>query len=533
MVDPDPIVRTIGFEGLGRLCNNFGNNFTTTQINWLVDTIVENRDPNTRAGCAAALGCIHSQVGGMAAGFHLKTIIGVLMSLCSDPHPVVHFWALDGLERVIDSAGLTFSAYVSSSLGQLAQLYIADTHNEEAASLATSNIEMTFPTPVLVSRCVNSLINVIGPDLQDISKARNLIFTLVRQFQLEENPALVTQSSKCLDHLSLYAPGYVDFAGYVRRLQHALSARSPLLREAAIRGLSNLMKRDAESVMRTASATLEEEIWLAFDDAPDNESLKGMIRNWLQQTALVDTELWVQRLQKVLTKTRLKVEDIPATPAPKSALPDLPDDEVAGFASAVAGGEKTDNTDGAITGQELLKWQTRNFAMSCLSELLSMVNDEILPDQTIPAELALQHRVGDIVRMAFSASTANVVQLRIWGLKIIDQVLKVCSWFHQGNLVFSLTSFFLKMFGKTPDPDFTEASLLEQYQAQIGSALTPAFAADSSPELASEAINVSATFVSTGIVTNVERMGRIFKLLVVGLENFASMYPLFSHFPEF
>lgn len=78
------------------------------------------------------------------------------------------------------------------------------------------------------------------------------------------------------------------------------------------------------------------------------------------------------------------------------------------------------------------------------------------------------------------------------------------------------------MFGKTPDPDFTEASLLEQYQAQIGSALTPAFAADSSPELASEAVNVGATFVATGIVTHVDRMGRIFKLLVTGLENFAS-----------
>lgn len=78
------------------------------------------------------------------------------------------------------------------------------------------------------------------------------------------------------------------------------------------------------------------------------------------------------------------------------------------------------------------------------------------------------------------------------------------------------------MFGKTPDPDFTEASLLEQYQAQIGSALTPAFAADSSPELASGAINVSATFIATGIVTNVDRMGRILKLLVLGLENFSS-----------
>lgn len=80
------------------------------------------------------------------------------------------------------------------------------------------------------------------------------------------------------------------------------------------------------------------------------------------------------------------------------------------------------------------------------------------------------------------------------------------------------------MFGKTPDPDFIEASLLEQYQAQIGSALTPAFAADSSPELASEAINVSATFIATGIVTNVERMGRILKLLVLGLENFSSKF---------
>jgi hypothetical protein len=78
------------------------------------------------------------------------------------------------------------------------------------------------------------------------------------------------------------------------------------------------------------------------------------------------------------------------------------------------------------------------------------------------------------------------------------------------------------MFGKTPDPDFVEASLLEQYQAQFGSALTPAFAAESSPELATQAINVCATFVAAGIVTNVERMGRIFKLLVVGLENFSS-----------
>lgn len=436
----------------------------------------------------------------MAAGLHLKTIVGVLMSLCNDPHPVVHFWALGGLERVANSAGLTFSPFASGSLGMLAQLYNADTHNEEASALATSNIEATYLTPVVISRCVDSLINVLGPDLQDIAKTRNLILTLLRQFQLEENPALVTESSKCLDHFSLYASNFVDFSGYVKRLQTELRASNPLMRDVAVRGLSNLMKRDASSVVRTASETLEDDIWLAFDDAPSNTSLKTMIQEWLQQTALTETELWIHRCQTIMTKTRNKVE-VPPSTAVQAAAADLPDDEVAGFASAVAGEGQAETGNEGVAGQELLKWQTRNFAMSCLSELLATVQEAILPDQTIPAELALQAKVGDIVRMAFSASTANVIELRVWGLKIIDQVLT--------------------MFGKTPDPDFAEASLLEQYQAQIGSALTPAFAADSSAELASEAINVSATFIATGIVTNVDRMGRILKLLVLGLENFA------------
>ncbi|PGH17256.1 hypothetical protein AJ80_04898 [Polytolypa hystricis UAMH7299] len=502
VTDPDAAVRYIGAEALGFLCNSSGNAFTNSQINSLIDVIVENRDPNARAGCAATLGSIHSQVGGMAAGFHLKTIVGVLMSLCSDPHPVVHFWALEGLRRVADSAGLTFSAYVSSSLGMLARLYVSDTHNEEAASLATSNFEATFQTPVAISRCVDALINVLGPDLRDISKTRELTFTLVKEFQLEGSGSLVSESSICLDHLSLYAANHMDFAAYVHWLQQELVSDNLLMKDAAIRGLNSLVKRGAEHVMETASPNLEDDLWLAFDDSPDNIALKSIIQNWLQQTALTETAVWIQRFQKVLTKTRSKVEEIaPPTAAPTTGAPELPDDEVAGFATADAG-DRGETTADSTAGQELLKWQTRNFVMSCLSELLSIVNSELFPDQTIPAETALQDRVGDIIRMAFSASTANVVELRIWGLKIIDQILK--------------------MFGKTPDPDFSEASLLEQYQAQIGSALTPAFAADSSPELASEAINVCATFVATGIVTNVDRMGRIFKLLVNGLENFAS-----------
>ncbi|KAI9796339.1 MAG: hypothetical protein M1825_000634, partial [Sarcosagium campestre] len=505
VVHPDAYVRNLGYEALGRLCSSSGNAFTANEINYLIDTIVSNRDPNARAGCAVALGCIHSQVGGMAAGFHLKTIIGVLMSLGNDPHPTVHFWALDGLSRVANSAGLTFSAFVSGTLGMLAQLYVGDTHHDEMASMTTSNIEVDTPTIAVIARSIDSLVNVLGPDLQDLSKARDLILTLVSQIQLEVETLVAIEGLRCLDHLSLYAAGYVDFASYVRQLQSKLVSPQKDLRDLAIDGLHNLMKRDAADVLRTAEPGLEEQFWLSLDGEPHHEGIQNIIKNWLQQTGLADTKQWVQRCQRVMNMTKIKESDAHKSPKPEkqNGAPDLQDEEVAGFAVASAS-TKEDAGAAPTVAREPLRWQVRTFAISCLGDLISSVAKDMLSaaDGSRPAEEQLQQGVADIVRMAFSASTSNVIELRIGGLKIVDQVLK--------------------LFGKTPDPDFTEAPLLEQYQAQISSALTPAFAADSSPELASEAVNVCAAFISTGIVTDVDRMGRILKLLVSALDSFSS-----------
>jgi hypothetical protein len=499
VIHPDQYVRSIGYESIARLCNSSGNAYTNQEIKYLVDTIVANREPHARAGCAMALGCIHSQVGGMAAGFHLKTILGILMSLCNDPHPTVHVWALEALARVADSAGLTFSGYVSSTLGMLCQLYVADTHNEEIASLATSNLELELSTTAIIARCVDSLVNVLGPDLQDMSKARDLILTLVDQFGAEDNLLVLAGSLKCQEHLALYAPGHMAFVDYVVLLQKDLKSDIPILRDIAIDGLYNLMKRSSEDVVKAAEAGFEDQLWLALDSDPAHDGIRNVIRNWLQQSCLSETARWVQRCQTVLSMTRPKVEDSTAISAKASAMPDLQDEEVAGFAAA--SDMPKDNT-AAAAGQEPLRWQVRTFAMSCLGEMFNLISKDLAANGTSAAEVALQKRVAEVIRMAFSASTSNVVELRVWGLKIIDAVLK--------------------MFGKTPDPDFAEAPLLEQYQAQISSALTPAFAADSSPELASEAVNVCAAFIATGIVTDVDRMGRILKTLVTALENFST-----------
>ncbi|KAI1766040.1 ARM repeat-containing protein [Hypoxylon sp. FL1150] len=502
VTDPDQYIRSLGYDAIARLCNACGNAFTNHEIKYLIDTIVSNREPSTRAGCAMALGSIQAKVGGMGAGYHLKNITGILMSLCNDPHPTVHYWALEALARAADAAGLGFSSYVSGTLGMVSQLYLSDTHHSEASSAISMGLEMELSTIAAITRCVDSLINVVGPDLQDSTKSRELILTLVDQLQGEEEVLVQRESLACLEHLSLYAPGYMVFSDYVKTLQKYLNSGTPSLRDVAVDGLYNLMKRDSRDVLEAADPGFEDQLWLVLDSLPSHDGIRNIIRNWLRQTSLADTGSWLLRCQNVLKMTRQKpTEDSQNSAQKPSAAIDLQDEEVAGF--AVAAGTAQDGKDSAPSSEmEPLRWQVRTFAMSCLNDIFVLIAKDIAVNGESPAQLALQARIADVIRMAFSASTSSVLESRVWGLKIIGAVLR--------------------MFGKTPDPDFDEAMLLEQYQAQISSALTPAFAADSSPELAAEAVNVCAAFISTGIVTDIDRMGRILKTLVTALENFST-----------
>jgi hypothetical protein len=76
----------------------------------------------------------------------------------------------------------------------------------------------------------------------------------------------------------------------------------------------------------------------------------------------------------------------------------------------------------------------------------------------------------------------------------------------------------IQIFSKAPDPDYPEALLLEQHQAPITAALTPAFSSDSTPEILSSAIDACAVFVGCGVVKDVSRMGRILKQLTSALK---------------
>jgi HEAT repeat-containing protein 5 len=87
----------------------------------------------------------------------------------------------------------------------------------------------------------------------------------------------------------------------------------------------------------------------------------------------------------------------------------------------------------------------------------------------------------------------------------------------------SLAYILFQIFSKSPDPAYEDAPLLEQYQAPITAALTPAFSGDATPDILSSAVKACAVFVGSGIVKDISRMGRILKLLTGALEQFKGL----------
>ena len=224
LVDGDIVLRSTSSEALGRLASLAGTNFLTGQIKSLVDQIVNNRDPYGRAGCALAFGAIYSHVGGLAAGPLLKTTVNVLMSLSSDPHPVVHFWALNALARVINAASLAYSPFVSSTLGMLLKIYLMDTHEVEGGTLSNANISGDFPAYPVVCEIIDAVITILGPDIQESVRTRTIVLSLVHEFSLEDDEGICVEAIKCIQHFLMFAPEHVEIPELVDSFRGHLSS---------------------------------------------------------------------------------------------------------------------------------------------------------------------------------------------------------------------------------------------------------------------------------------------------------------------
>ncbi|KAJ1300539.1 hypothetical protein OPQ81_002194 [Rhizoctonia solani] len=497
ILSSDHVLRISASEALGRLAALGSTNFLTAQVKYLVDQVVVNRDPDGRAGCALAFGAIYSHVGGLAAGPLLKTTVNVLMSLGNDPHPVVHYYSLKGLAQVIDAASLSYSPHIASTLGSLCTIYLRDTHDPAAGTAHTSNLAGDLPAYEVICQIIDALIGVLGPELQEPSRTQSLVLDLVYEFSQEPDEGIAVEAIKCSQHVLMFASGFVDTPALVDRLRaNLVSTRRPL-KLAAINGLYQLVQKDALVMSKVGGDKLVEDLFGMLDDDPTIDGVRDVILSWLHQTVTLNPSAWIDLCQRIMARTTASQQV-----ATKTTV-GLRDEESEGLGAAMGlEGEATTESN-ALTS----RWRTQLFALQCLHDICTLIARSGRREHIdipfaklhgIATNNLLVTRVPDLIKMAFTASAAYVTEIRMEGLIVLRDVIQI--------------------FSKSPDPDYEESLILEQHQAPITAALTPAFSNDSTPDVLASAIQVCAVFVGSGLVKDVNRMGRILKLLTSALE---------------
>jgi hypothetical protein len=507
----DETLRSAASEILGRVCRVYNTAaFVSPIIEYLIDTVVNQRDPDSRAGAALAIGSIYSYVGGIAGSSHLKTVVSVLHSLAADPHPLVHNWSLHALSLTIESAGLMYGPFVKSSLSLITQLYMSDTHEICAASANGREEDSNVHVYPLFGRILYALISVLGPELQDTSRVRDTCFAIYHRLKNEANASVVIEAIRCNQNFIMFAPKHVGIKLLVPFLLEQLSENPKLklsmMRKASVTCLYQLAQRDAGAVLKAAnSKQIEEQLFGILDielDPMVRGEIKDTLITMLRFLAPKSPSRWIDICKNILIR---------AAAAPTGKSDEERDAEEMGTEE-----KRMKEVSKASPSVTLLpRWRTQVFATKCLSMVIDVVAETKIQEHT-DLKLARRKRdqdekcdllvfkIADLIKLAFNSCTANVADLRIAGLQLLKNILQV--------------------FGPMVDPDFEEHRLLEQYEAQIISALAPAFTLESHPLVTHSACDVCAFFISSGISHDVNTMVRPFKLLVTILEEFSSTW---------
>lgn len=420
VVDKDSRNREAASLSMGYLAIVAGGSYSTSQVQWLVDQIVTNRTPEGRAGTACALSAIFSSLGGMTAGSMLKTVYSILSSLVLDPHPVVHFYALKSLTEIVNAASLSYSPFVEQTLALSATVYLADTHEPEGGSLGSSNIRGDLPAYQVLCRLLGAVIGVLGPELQEESRPQQMCLLLSHEFTKEEDEGMAVEAIQAVQQLLMFAPKEVDIPSLVTLFRSHITSTRRALRIAAITALYQIVQRDAPLMSRLGGNRLVEDLFSLLDEDPTIDGVREIIISWIQQTSAASPSSWINLCQRIINQSATGAKAVK-----KTTKEEFQDDEGQSLGSSDA---MTLPTGAAA------RWRTQLFALQCIHEIIVSVATAGRPENFDPAlarrnglrpDVLLVSKVPDLIRLAFSASTASTSEVRLQGLVVLKDVVEV------------------------------------------------------------------------------------------------------------
>ncbi|KAF0027304.1 hypothetical protein F2P81_020045 [Scophthalmus maximus] len=515
--NPNPILRCAAGEALGRMAQVVGEaTFIARMAQTSFDKLKSARDVVSRTGHSLALGCLHRYVGGIGSGQHLKTSVSILLALAQDGSShEVQTWALHSLALIVDSSGPMYRGYVEPTLSLVLTLLLTvpPSHTEVHQCLG---------------RCLGALITTVGPELQGngatISTIRSSCLVGCAIMQDHSDSLVQAAAISCLQQLHMFAPRHVNLSSLVPCLCVHLCSSHLLLRRAAVACLRQLAQREAAEVCEYAMSLakragdgkdnttinlnitetgLEGVLFGMLDRETDRKlcsDIHDTLGHMLSSLAVEKLSHWLKLCKDVLAAT---------TDVGGAVVFEVEKDE--------EDSEKKDDDDTMFTGlgeddkskpSVAPRWVTRVFAADCLCRIILLCENadkthfDLAAARSAKAknpkgDLLVLH-LSDLIRMAFMAATDHSNQLRMAGLQALEDIIK--------------------KFASVPEPEFPGHVILEQYQANVGAALRPAFSPDTPSDITAKACQVCSTWIGSGVVSDLNDLRRVHNLLVSSLD---------------
>ncbi|CDQ63125.1 unnamed protein product [Oncorhynchus mykiss] len=505
----NPLLRCMAAEGLSRLVQVVNDPaFTVSMTLVSFDKLKTARDAVTRTGHALALGSLYRYVGGISSPQHLSACVGILFTLSQDStSPEVQRWALHSLSMVIDHAGPLYHGHVEASFTLVLRLLLSipPTHVEVHQSLG---------------RCLNALVTTLGPDLQGEGQSVSALRTscLVGCAVMQDSPDCLVeaQAISCLQQLHMFAPRHVNLASLVPSLCVNLCSSYLSLRRAVVACLRQLAQKEALEVSEHAVALVKElprrdnthldvtikEVGLegALFSLLDRESdprlcqdIQETLVHMMSSIATGKLAHWLKLCKDVLSASAESTAPVETNQEEEGER----DDDASVF-------HATSESSGPFTN---LRWSTRVFAVECVCRIIALCESHGHPAHFDMA-LAQEHRLHEstdflvlhlaaLIRMAFMAATDHSDKLRLSGLQTLLVIIR--------------------KFAAIPEPEFPGHVILEQYQANVGAALRPAFTADAPPDVTAKACQVCSAWIASGVVSDLRDLRRVHQLLASSL----------------
>ncbi|CAF4512282.1 unnamed protein product [Rotaria sp. Silwood2] len=556
----NPILRCAAGEALGRLTHVVSDGRFVADIAQICfDRLKEFRDVPSRTGYSLALGCLHRYVGGMSTGQYLNLSISILLALAQDQTAsIVQVWALHALALIADCGGQMFRSYVEPSLALILHLLL---------SIPPSQSDVFQ----CCGRLLGALIITIGPELQTntnyISILRSSCLTASSLLQMHIEPIVQAEAIQALQQLHLFAPRHVNLSNLVPELIKALKCRDLSLRRACVSCLRQLSQREAKEVSEHAKLfmkdkaqdltiglsefrSLEELLFSMLDTETDAKlcsNVQDTLVYMLQALGANNLTHWLQLCKDVLAATtetsgmgtssetdhhhqqqQQQTSGSTTTSSySKTSSRLTADDDEDSFGLhdddndyADTGGDEqlqTSNNQNTIRrATSSAKWPTKVFAADCVQKLINYCEQTSLANlhfdyisakerlRTYPNEDYLVIHLNTLITFSFMSCTSTSDQLRLSGLSLLKQVI-------------------LKFAHIQEDIDLPGHVILEQYQAQVGAALRPAFSQDTSSHVTAQACDVCSTWISSGVAHDLNDLRRVHQLLVSSLQKFTSI----------